>query len=127
MRADVIKLTHTEWQQQIVELAHTLGWKHLHVRRSIGKGKKWTTATNVKGWPDLWLWHQRHGFVAIEVKVHPDSATPEQVDVLISLRAAGARALVAYPEDFDAVMALLRGRDVVSSALDESTTHGGHD
>lgn len=102
--------THVEFQQQVIDLAHYLGWKHLHVRRSIGKGKRWTTATNLVGWPDLLLWSASRGFVAVEVKVGKDKATPEQVDVLASLAAAGARTMVVYPSDLDALAAVLSER-----------------
>lgn len=101
-------MTETEWQAQVVQLAHTLGWNHLHVRRSIGKGKQWVTATNVVGWPDLFAWHPRHGFVAIELKVKPNRATAEQHDVLEELEQAGARTMIAYPEDLEAVRRLLQ-------------------
>lgn len=84
-----------------------LGWAHLHVRRTIGRGKKWVTATNVTGWPDLYLWHPRKGFVAIELKVGADKATPEQTAVLASLAAAGARTMVAFPHQWDDVTSLL--------------------
>lgn len=101
------RLTHEEWQQQVVDLAHALGWQHLHVRRTIGRGKKWVTSTNVKGWPDLLLWHPSRGFAAVELKVGKDRATAEQAAVLESLRLAGARVMVAYPADLDALAALL--------------------
>lgn len=100
-------MTHEEWQAQVVDLAHVLGWAHLHVRRTIGRGRKWTTSTNVVGWPDLFLWHHRRGFAAIELKVGRDTASAEQVAVLAALHSAGARTLVAYPDDFDVVRALL--------------------
>jgi hypothetical protein len=103
-------MTHEQWQAQVVELAHILGWGHLHVRRSIGKGRKWVTATNRIGWPDLFLWSPRHGFAAIELKVGRDKATPEQDAVLAELAVAGAVTLVAYPEDLDRVKAVLEGR-----------------
>lgn len=102
-------MTHEEWQQQVIDLAHALGWAHLHVRRTIGRGKKWVTSTNVKGWPDLFLWHHRHGTAAVELKVGKDSATPEQLLVLDSLARAGVRTMVAYPADFEAVTVLLKG------------------
>lgn len=102
-----VEPTHEEWQAQVVELAHYLGWDHLHVRRTIGRGKKWTTSTNKKGWPDLFLWHPRRGFVAIELKVGRDKATEEQVAVLASLEEAGARVTVAYPNDLDDLRRML--------------------
>lgn len=101
-------MNETQWQEQVVQLVHTLGWRHLHVRRSIGKGNKWVTSTNVTGWPDLLCWHPRHGFAAIELKVKPNKATAEQLDVLEELAEAGARTMVAYPDDIDALIDLLR-------------------
>lgn len=103
----LIEPTEIEWQAQVVQLAHTLGWEHLHVRRSIGKGKRWVTATNLVGWPDLFLFHPRRGFVALELKVGKNAATDEQVEVLAGLAAAGARTMIAYPHDLAAVTALL--------------------
>lgn len=109
-------MTEAEWQGQVVDLAHSLGWKHLHVRRTIGKGKRWTTSTNVEGWPDLFLWHPRHGFAAIELKVSDprnqadEERRAKQLGVLAQLGQAGARVLLAYPRDIDAVVAMLGGR-----------------
>lgn len=109
----IVEPTHEEWQAQVVDLAHMLGWEHLHVRRSIGKGRKWVTVTNVKGWPDLFLWHPTGGFAALELKVGRDRATPEQAAVLASLLAAGAAfAFVARPSDLDLVRSLLDVRGI---------------
>lgn len=108
-------LTHVEWQDQVVVLAHALGWSHLHVRRTVGRGKKWTTSTNVKGWPDLFLWHHRHGFAAIELKVGKDEPTFEQGVILGQLAAAGAKVMVAWPADFDVVRSLLEGGEASTS------------
>lgn len=108
-------MTETEWQAQVVEAAHLFGWNHLHVRRTLGKGKTWVTSTNRKGWPDLFLWHREHGFLAIELKVGRNTATPEQMAVLDELLTAGARVAVAYPEDWPSVERLLRGDDGAGS------------
>jgi hypothetical protein len=110
--------THIEWQAVVVDLLHSLGYQHLHVRRSIGKGHRWTTTTNIVGWPDLLAWHPRHGFAAIELKVGKDIATPEQIAVLVSLREAGARTMIAYPNDLDQVIKLLLGRPRMESGGD---------
>ncbi len=104
--------SHVEWQAQVVDLCHMLGYDHLHVRRSIGKGKRWTTATNLVGWPDL-LAFGPSGFVALELKVGADKATPEQIAVLAKLARAGARTMVAWPHDLEAVVALLRPHPVI--------------
>lgn len=109
------RITHEQWQAQVVDLLHLLGWQHLHVRRTIGRGKKWTTSTNRVGWPDLFLWHPRHGFAAIELKVGRDKATDEQLQVLAELEAAGAQTMVAYPADVYDLKTMLQGRAAVAS------------
>lgn len=107
----MIEPTHEAWQEQVIQLARLLGWEHLHVRRTVGRGKRWTTSTNLKGWPDLFLWHPRHGFAAIELKVGKDKATPEQTKVLASLAAAGAATMVAYPADLEDLREMLAAGD----------------
>lgn len=107
-----LALTEAAFQEQVIDLARALGWHHLHVRRSIGRrdGKQaWQTTTNIAGWPDIFAWHPRHGFAAIELKSQRGTVRPEQVEVLAQLEAAGARTMVARPSDVDAVVALLRG------------------
>jgi hypothetical protein len=83
---------HDDFQAQIVDAARIFGWSHLHVRKSIGRrggARGWQTTTNVRGWPDLLLWHPtRGGALAVEVKVPPDRATPEQEAVLADLAAS---------------------------------------
>lgn len=104
-------MNHTEWQDQVLGLAAPLGWQHLHVRRTKGR-HGWTTSTNREGWPDLFLWNvHRPGFVAIELKVAPDLPRQNQLDVLAELAAAGALVAVAYPEQYDQVVALLHKRE----------------
>lgn len=95
------KLTEAEFQEQVLEVAHTYGWKHLHVRRSIGKGRRWTTSTNVP-WPDLTLWRPGRGggFLVRELKV-ADVWQDGQKDVIAELVAAGVDADVWWPHDFD--------------------------
>lgn len=108
--------THEQWQRQVVDLFHALGYDHLHVRRTIGRGKKWVTATNLIGWPDIWGFGPGgRGFVGTELKVGPDKPTPEQLAVLAKLEAAGARVMVAYPHDLEALKALLRPPKILAA------------
>jgi hypothetical protein len=103
-------ITEAEFQAQVVELAAICGWSHLHVRRTIGRGRKWTTSTNLAGWPDLLLWRPGR-VVAAELKAEHGKTTPEQVAVLASLAAAGVETHVWRPSDFEAIASTLGRRD----------------
>jgi hypothetical protein len=46
-------LTEAEFQKVLVATLRALGWESMHVRRSIGKKRQWTTSTSSAGWPDL--------------------------------------------------------------------------
>jgi len=98
-------ITEVEWQKQVTDLLKVLGWRWMHVRKSKGYGDAWTTATNVEGWPDLLCWsiRGRPGFLAIELKVRKNPATPNQLAVLDQLHRAGAKAWVLYPRHLDAL------------------------
>lgn len=103
------KVTETEFQQQVVQLATIAGWQHLHVRRTIGRGRKWTTSTNLPGWPDLLLWKPGR-IVAAELKTDTGKTTPEQDAVLASLTAAGVETHVWRPADWDEIASTLGRR-----------------
>lgn len=100
--------TEAEFQQQVIDLANVYGWHHMHVRRTIGRKNQWVTGTSVKGWPDLYLWHERQGRqVAAELKSDSGKPTGEQLLVLASLRAAGVEAHLWRPSDFEAIQRCL--------------------
>ena len=100
--------TEAEFQAQVVELATLCGWAHLHVRRSIGKGQRWTTATNLTGWPDLLLWRGPGEIIAAELKTDTGRVTDEQTAVLESLATAGIETHVWRPADFPEIVHALR-------------------
>lgn len=105
-----VPISETEWQEQVIELAHTLGWKHMFVRRSIGKGKKWTTATNVKGWLDLTMWSERQQRVMfVELKSEAGEPTPEQIAMMKSWSLAGQEVYLWRPSDLEEAARVLRG------------------
>lgn len=107
-----MKPTHEELQRQVIELAHTFRWHHLHIRRSLGRGRKWVTTTNVTGWPDLLLWNvqQPTRHVAIEVKVPPDKLTADQERVLDQLFRSGFETYVVTPADLESLVTVFRPR-----------------
>jgi hypothetical protein len=101
MRVDPIaEMSEATWQEQFIDLAQAHGWKHMHVRRSIGKGRKWTTATNVSGYPDLTLWNQRQKrIIFVELKSEKGVASSEQREVLGELRNSGQEVYILRPSD----------------------------
>ena len=102
-------MTEAEWQEQVVDLARICGWRTMHVRRSIGKGRRWTTSTSVVGWPDLVLWRPGR-IVAAELKSNTGQVTEDQAAVLASLEAAGMETYVWRPGDLDEVASVLGRR-----------------
>jgi hypothetical protein len=105
------KMTHAELQSVITQILGYTGWSFLHVRKSIGRGAKWQTTTNISGWPDLGpLWNPRQPgrFLAIEVKVPPDKLRDDQVEVLASLESAGFECYTVKPDDLERLPELLR-------------------
>lgn len=104
-------MTEAEWQQQVIDLAHACGWQHLHIRRSIGKGKRWTTTTNIVGWPDLVLMRPPDGLLFVELKTEDGKVSPEQSTVLDFLdRFAFASAHVWRPSDLNEAKSILSRR-----------------
>lgn len=110
-RMAAAKVDEATWQAQLIELAHMLGWAHLHVRRSIGKGRRWVTATNLDGWPDLTLIRPTEGYdgeiIFVELKAEAGKVTDEQLAVHDMLRKAGHDVYVWRPSDLEAAQARL--------------------
>lgn len=109
--AAALTISEKEWQEQVISLAHQLGWQHMHVRRSIGKGHRWTTATNLNGWPDLTLirpTNENDGeIIFAELKSAKGIVDDEQRAVHDLLRRAGHDVYVWRPSDLDAVVTRL--------------------
>lgn len=102
-------MTEADLQQQIVDLADMLGVTTMHVRKSI-KGERggWTTATSIKGWPDLTLWSNGHHVRYREIKTDTGRLSADQMSVLGSLEAAGADVGVWRPRDWPEIESTLR-------------------
>lgn len=106
-------LTEAQWQDLVVDALHAHGWRHMHVRRSIGRGNGWTTTTSVIGWPDIVAWRpetpSRGGRVmAVELKAQRGRLTDDQARVLGELAASGMEVHVWRPSNWDQVMEALR-------------------
>lgn len=102
-----VAVSEAAFQSQVIRLAHLLGWGHMHCRRSVGKGRAWTTATNI-AWPDLTLWCERQQrFMVIELKSESGRLSSDQAATLASLEAAGVECHVFRPSDWDELVATL--------------------
>jgi hypothetical protein len=105
-----LAITEAEWQQQVIDLAHILGWRHNHTRRTVGRGHRWTTATSCKGWPDLTLWSEtQQRVVFVELKSEGGRLGYDQELVLESLRRAGCEVHIWKPGDLEQARAVLQG------------------
>jgi hypothetical protein len=107
--------TEAAFQGQVVELARMTGWKTMHVRRSVGKGHRWTTSTSVVGWPDLILWRPGR-IIAAELKSDTGQVTCDQALVLASLEEAGMECHVWRPRDLDEIAGVLGRRPRLEEA-----------
>jgi len=113
------------WQQQFVQLAGYLGWKHLHVRRSLGRGRKWVTATNIDGWPDLHLWHEAtKRTMYVELKSEAGRLQANQIEVLGSLTRAGQEVYVLKPSDLELAKRILSGERITIGPAGELPASG---
>lgn len=105
------RTAHEILQEQVTQLLTMTGWRWLHVRKSVGKGRKWATTTNIKGWPDLapcWSARQPGRILALELKVPPDKLSADQEACRVELVAAGVEFHVVTPSDLQRLALTLR-------------------
>jgi hypothetical protein len=103
--------TGKELQDQIVELAHMLGWKAAHFRAAISGRGKWATPVeyDAEGFPDLILVRER--LIAIEVKRETGDKMSERQTLWQGwLEAAGVDFYLARPSNFEEIAAVLMAR-----------------
>ena len=106
------------FQKDVIELAHTLGWRVAHFRSVETKRQGWQTPVQAdgKGFPDLILVRDR--VIAAELKRDRDKTgkdtrrepSVEQVEWLEAFRAAGVEAYLWRPSDVDEIFDILRRR-----------------
>jgi hypothetical protein len=107
-----MKMSEKQFQNKIWNLAQRTGWKvaHFPPSRNQRGGHQTAVAYDAKGWPDLVLCHPGRGlFLIRELKVKPNKLTPEQTQWLADLGNAEIDGDVWYPEDWDGIVALLKG------------------
>jgi hypothetical protein len=90
-----------ELQAQIKKTAKDLGWKVFHSGYAPGADR---------GYPDLTLIHEFYIPIWMELKGPNPKIYPEQREWLAAINAADGRlGLMVFPDDLDAVCALLAG------------------
>lgn len=83
------------FQGHVVRLARALGWSVYHTHDS---------RRSQPGYPDLHLWHPKHGQLFRELKTMKGRQSPDQVKVEKSLKEAGANVAVWRPADLDGLI-----------------------
>lgn len=99
--ADAIR--EEDFARTVTDLANQMGYAHMHVRRTVGRGRRWTTGTSVKGWPDFAFWREQRFFLA-ELKSETGKLSPDQTNIIRSLRQAGVDVYVWRPSDWEQVV-----------------------
>jgi hypothetical protein len=110
-------ITEAQFQRQVLELAHMLGWKSYHPVVS---------RLSVKGWPDLVLVRDR--VLYRELKAANKQTTPEQDAWLAALGAAGGDVGVWWPHMLETeIRQTLQRREPMTAATEHyaRTTAGG--
>lgn len=94
-----LRATEAEWQQTVTAALSAFGWHWMHVRRTRGKGGKWTTSTSQPGWPDLVALRGAH-VLGIELKSETGKPTEQQLEWLGRFsRLVGGRGWLVTPAD----------------------------
>jgi hypothetical protein len=102
-------VTEAEWQEQVIELAHALGWRVAHFRPARTQhGWRTPVAGDGAGFPDLLLVRGARVIVAELKREGPGhEPTPEQVAWLDAFGAADIEAHIWRPGDIDEIAAEL--------------------
>lgn len=92
------------WQRKIITLATLYGWASYHTHYALGSDK---------GYPDLTLIRPGFDPLWIEVKGPKGKISAEQIAWLATINdTRSGLAIVAWPQDLEAVGELLAGRPV---------------
>jgi hypothetical protein len=100
---------------QLIELASTLGYEHLHIRPAMRQSGRWSTPISGGlgvGYPDLSLARPatatRPGrFVLVECKAEDGRLSPPQKRVHDVLRAAGVEVYTWRPSELESAARVL--------------------
>jgi hypothetical protein len=114
--------------EQVLALAQLRGWRRAHFRPAQ-TGRGWRTAVqgDSKGFPDVLLVRPRTKSVLVaELKIPPNTVTPEQGQWLADCEACGIAAFTWTPADWDEIERVLEHGPEIwqrsKSCSDEATS-----
>jgi hypothetical protein len=96
-------MTHEELQNDVIELAHSLGWRVAGFHKAMCKDGTWMTPVlaDSSGWPDLFLANEaQKRVIAIEIKTIKDTVKPAQQLWIARLVICGIPTYVVRPQDW---------------------------
>lgn len=103
-----------DFQARVLELAKSLGWRHMHIGEStkrVRRGSKFVLVPDpdCQGWPDLTLVHVRtKRLIVRELKSDTGKLTDAQRSWLRDLDAVGVDVDVWRPRDWDDIVRSLQ-------------------
>jgi hypothetical protein len=103
----------SEWQQQIIDLMHTYGWRvghfrNVRVQRADGTVYHCTPVqADGAGFPDLVALRDEREIV-VEAKMPGNKPTDTQEEWLDAFRNAGAEVYIWFPKDWEEAVKVLQ-------------------
>ena len=102
------RVTETQFQTQVIELAHVLGYRVAHFRPAqTSRGWRTPVQADCKGFPDLILCKPGR-LLAVELKAEKKKPSAEQEAWLEWFREAGASTYLWHPSDWERIVEVLR-------------------
>lgn len=100
------KMSEEEFQRNVINLAHSLGWTVMHCRRArTTKGWRTAWAADGTGYPDLVLYRDR--IIHVEVKSESGKMGPDQENWRDRIQAAGGEWYLWRPADLADIRRIL--------------------
>lgn len=103
-------LSESEFQSQVIDLAHRYGWYVSHQRPSQIGGRWLTAVQGDIGAPDLLLAHPRHGVLLVELKTDSGKLSPEQRQWGRAIEGSTDLYRIWRPIDLAEIVSTLAGR-----------------
>jgi hypothetical protein len=99
-----LDITEKDFRQQILDLAHLLGWKAYFT---------WNSLHSPAGFPDLVMVHEeKRQLIFAELKSEKGKVTVAQYDWLTALEKVSKQVYLWKPSDWDYIVKVLEGKEI---------------